>query len=124
MPPLKRALILGDGAAGTIIANKLRLLTDREELEVVVIGNSRMHYFKPDGIQIPLSLKPYKKSVKNPVFLFNAGIQYIRDEVIRIDINQRFVSAKSGKSYDYDYLIIATGNRFTPEDVPGYEGEQ
>ncbi|OWP55951.1 MAG: N-acyl homoserine lactone synthase [Thermoplasmatales archaeon B_DKE] len=119
----KRALILGDGAAGTILSNKLRLLTNKEELEIVVIGNSRQHYFKPDGIQIPFSLKPYRKSVKNPAFLFNSGINYIRDEVIRIDIAQRFVTVKSGKSYDYDYLIIATGNRFTPEDVPGYEGE-
>jgi sulfide:quinone oxidoreductase len=119
----KRALILGDGAAGTIIANKLRLLTDKNELEIVVIGNSKKHYFKPDGIQIPFGLLDYKKSVKNSEFLFNAGVKYIQDDAVRIDVDQRFVSVKSGKSYSYDYLVIATGDRFTPEDVPGYEGE-
>lgn len=119
----KRALILGDGAAGTIMANKLRLLTDKNELEIVVIGNSKQHYFKPDGIQIPFSLKQYKKSVKSTEFLFNSGVKYIHDEVARIDVEQRFVTVRSGKSYAYDYLVIATGNRFSPEDVPGYEGE-
>ena len=95
MSTLKKVLVVGDGAVGTIISNKLRQLTNREELEIVVIGNSRMHYFKPDGVQIPFSLKQYKKSVKNPAFLFNSGIQYIRDEVIRIDINQGFVPSTS-----------------------------
>ena len=47
-------LILGDGAAGTIMANKLRFLTSRENAEITVIGNSKYHYFKPDGIHIPL----------------------------------------------------------------------
>ena len=95
MSTLKKVLVVGDGAVGTIISNKLRQLTNREELEIVVIGNSRMHYFKPDGVQIPCSLKQYKRSVKNPAFLFNSGIQYIRDEVIRIDINQGFVPSTS-----------------------------
>ena len=80
MSNMKRALILGDGAAGTIISNKLRLLTDRNDLEVVVIGNSTKHYFKPDGVQIPFSLKQYKKSVKPTEFLFNSGVQYIPGE--------------------------------------------
>ncbi|MEM0155231.1 MAG: FAD/NAD(P)-binding oxidoreductase [Thermoplasmataceae archaeon] len=119
----KRALILGDGAAGTILANKLRFLTNKNELEIVVIGNSKKHYFKPDGVQIPFGLLDYRKSVKNSEFLFNAGVKYIQDEVVRIDVDQRFVTVKSGKSYSYDYLAIATGDRLTPEDVPGYEGE-
>ena len=123
MSNMKRALILGDGAAGTIISNKLRLLTDRNDLEVVVIGNSTKHYFKPDGVQIPFSLKQYKKSVKPTEFLFNSGVQYIPGEVTRIDVDQRFVTLKSGKSYSYDYLIIATGDRFAPEEIEGYEGE-
>ena len=46
----KRVLILGDGAAGTIMANKLRFHTDRKEVEIVVVGNSPKHYFKPDGV--------------------------------------------------------------------------
>ncbi|MHB8560749.1 MAG: NAD(P)/FAD-dependent oxidoreductase [Thermoplasmataceae archaeon] len=123
MSNVKRALILGDGAAGTIISNKLRLLTDKKDLEIVVIGNSPGHYFKPDGVQIPFGLKQYRKSVKPTEFLFNSGVNYVRDEATGIDVQKRVVTLKSGKSYNYDYLIIATGDRFTPEDVPGYEGE-
>ena len=119
----KRVLILGDGAAGTIMANKLRFHTDRKEVEIVVVGNSPKHYFKPDGVHIPFSLKRYQDSVKPTKFLFNYGIDYMHDDVVKIEPDQRFVYLKSGRRLNYDYLIIATGDRFTPEEVPGYEGE-
>lgn len=119
----KRILILGDGAAGTIMANKMRFHTDMKDVEIVVVGNSPKHYFKPDGVHIPFSLKRYQDSVKPTRFLFNYGIDYVQDEVVKIDVEQRFVYLKSGRRLNYDYLIIATGDRFTPEEIPGYEGE-
>ena len=66
-----RILVLGDGAAGTIISNKLRFLIPTEDADITVIGNSKFHYFKPDGIHIPLGMKRYQDSVKKPEFLFN-----------------------------------------------------
>lgn len=119
----KRILILGDGAAGTLMANKMRFLSSRKEVEIIVVGNSKNHYFKPDGVHIPFKLKRYQDSVKPTEFLFNYGIEYVSDEVTKIDVEQRIVNLKSGRRYTYDYLIIATGNRFAPEEVPGYEGE-
>lgn len=116
-------LILGDGAAGTIMANKLRFLTHREDAEITVIGNSKYHYFKPDGIHIPLGIKDYRDSVKKPQFLFNYGINYVRDSVTGIDVENRNVSTESGRSYTYDYLIIATGDRLVPEEVNGFNEE-
>ncbi len=116
-------LILGDGAAGTIMANKLRFLTSRENAEITVIGNSKYHYFKPDGIHIPLGVKDYRESVKSPQFLFNYGINYVRDTISGIDVENRSVSTVSGKNYTYDYLIIATGDRFVPEEIAGFEKE-
>lgn len=116
-------LILGDGAAGTIMANKLRFLTRKEDAEITVIGNSKYHYFKPDGIHIPLGIKNYKESVKNPKFLFNYGVNYVRDTVAGIDVENRKVTTLSGKDYTYDYLIIATGNRLVPEEIEGFGSE-
>ncbi|MCL4420363.1 MAG: NAD(P)/FAD-dependent oxidoreductase [Candidatus Thermoplasmatota archaeon] len=115
-----KILILGDGASGTIMANKLRFLIPREDADITVLGNSPMHYFKPDGIHIPFGLKMPRDSVKPAKMLFNYGINYIQDEAVKIDVDNRKVNGKSGKEYDYDYLIIGTGDRYTPEDIPGY----
>ena len=113
-------LILGDGAAGTIMANKLRFHSDPSELEINVIGNSPRHYFKPDGVQIPFGFKDYTKSVKPTESLFNYGVKYTRGQITAIDIANSNVRVSDGKTFGYDYLVIATGDRFSPEDIPGY----
>ena len=118
-----RILVLGDGAAGTIISNKLRFLIPTEDADITVIGNSKFHYFKPDGIHIPLGMKRYQDSVKKPEFLFNYGINYVKDTISNIDVQNRKVSTKSGKEHTYDYLIIATGDRLVPEEIPNFAPE-
>lgn len=118
-----KILVLGDGAAGTIISNKIRFLTKQEDVEIIVLGNSKMHYFKPDGIHIPLGIKNYKDSLKKTEFLFNYGITYVRDPATAIDVANQKVTAQSGKVYTYDYLIIATGDRFVTEEIPNFDKE-
>ena len=95
-------LVLGDGAAGIIISNKLRLLTDRERVSISIVGNTPIHYFKPDGIHIPLNLKNYKDSVKPTAFVINPGIEYIRDMATHIDPENRKVTLLGGKTLDYE----------------------
>ncbi|MCL4328083.1 MAG: NAD(P)/FAD-dependent oxidoreductase [Candidatus Thermoplasmatota archaeon] len=120
-PSAKKVLILGDGAAGTMMGNKLRFHSDPSDIQITVLGNSEKHYFKPDGVSIPFGFKDYRNSVKPTRSLFNFGVNYVRETVASIDVKNSTVIASSGKSYFYDYLIIATGDRFAYEDLPGYE---
>lgn len=119
----KKVVIVGDGTAGIAAANKLRFSTTLSELEVTVVGNSSRHFYKADGVLIPFGYRNYRKSVRPTNFLLNYGIDYIKDDVIRIDVKQRAVFLRSGRSMVADYLIIASGNRNAPEELPGYEGE-
>lgn len=118
-----RIIIVGDGSAGIMLANKLRFLLRPREANIAVVGKSTTHYFKSDGISIPVGLKRYRDSVKQTRFLLNSGVDYIEDEIAKVDIEQRSLVGESGRSYSYDYLILASGTRFAYEDVPGYEGE-
>ena len=119
----KRLIVVGDGASGIMLANKTRMLTNNNDVEIVLIGNNRTHFLKEDGAQIAVGLKNYKSSIKDSEFLVNFGISYIRDEVIRIDAANKSVSVKSGKAYDYDFLVLALGGKIFPEGLPGYVGE-
>lgn len=119
----KRVIVVGDGSSGLIAANKLRFHATEKELDIMVIGQTTRHFYKPDGLFIPFGYKNYRHSVKPVEFLLNGGITYVRDEVVRINPEEHLVFLKSGKSYMADYIIIATGNRFASEEVPGYSGE-
>ncbi len=119
----KSVLILGDGSAGIIAANKLRSHAGQDELEITVIGQTPRHFYKPDGLFIPFGYKNYRDSVKPISFLLNQGIDYIDDEIIRLNLDDGIVFLRSGKTYIGDYIIIATGNRYAPEEIPGYDGE-
>lgn len=119
----KKVVIVGDGTAGIVAANKMRFSTTLNELDVTVVGNSSRHFYRADGVLIPFSYRNYRKSVKPTNFLLNYGINYVSDEVIRIDVKQRIVFLRSGKSLVADYLVIATGSKNAPEEMPGYEGE-
>lgn len=119
----KRLIVVGDGASGITLANKTRMLTNNNDVEIVLIGNNSTHFLKEDGTQIAVGLKNYKSSIKESEFLVNYGISYIHDEVIRIDAANKSVSVKSGKAYDYDFLALALGGKIFPEGLPGYVGE-
>jgi len=119
----KSVLILGDGSAGIIAANKLRSHAGEDELEITVIGQTPRHFYKPDGLFIPFGYKNYRDSIKPITFLLNQGVDYIDDEIIRLNLDDGIVFLRSGKSYVGDYIIIATGNRYAPEEIPGYDGE-
>lgn len=119
----KSVIIVGDGSSGLVAANKLRFHATEKELDITVIGDSPRHFYKPDGLFIPFGYKNYRHSVKPVDFLLNGGINYVRDEVVRINAEEHTVFLKSGRSRMADYIIIATGNRFASEEVPGYTGE-
>jgi sulfide:quinone oxidoreductase len=119
-------LILGAGACGSIVANKVTRELRREIAEdkysVTILDKNEMglnpagftfipfHLLAPEDIQ-----RPAKKiiSPRANAFFGDDG------EVIRVDLENRKVSVKSGKEYSYDYLVIATGARLAPEEVPG-----
>lgn len=118
-----KIIIVGDGSAGIMLANRLRFLLRPREASIAVMGKSGSHYFKSDGISIPVGLKRYRDSVKQTKFLMNYGVDYIEDEAANVNVEQRSITGTSGRNYSYDYIIMATGTRFAYEDIPGYEGE-
>jgi sulfide:quinone oxidoreductase len=122
----KNLLILGAGAAGSIVANKvtreLRKEIAEDNYSVTVLDKNDtaynpagytfipFHFLTPENI-----MRPMKKviSPRAEVFFGESG------EVTHIDLGNRKVSVKSGKEYSYDYLLIATGARLAPEVIPG-----
>jgi sulfide:quinone oxidoreductase len=119
----KNVVVVGDGAAGIMTANKIRYLNSEKDARVTLIGNNVKNFCRSDGPQIALRMKKFNESVKPVNFLLNNGVEFVRDEVMQVRPKNRLLYLKSGKKFDYDYLVLAPGLADAPEKLPGYEGE-
>jgi sulfide:quinone oxidoreductase len=43
------------------------------------------------------------------------------DQVANVDVENNRVTCESGTAYDYDYVVLATGSRIRPDQIPGME---
>lgn len=119
----RRVLIIGSGTAAISLANKLRILNNPRELEITVVGTEVRHFCRADGPLVALGLKNYRNSVKDIDFLLNSDVDFVRDEVTGVYPEHRMVTTRSGNSFNYDVLVIATGSASRTELLPGYDGE-
>lgn len=117
---MKKILILGSGAGGTMVATKLRRQLNELEWSITIIDNDEMHHYQPGWLFIPFGIYTAQDCMKPKRDFIPKGVDFVLDEVVHVDTDKRKVDAKKG-SYSYDYLVIATGCRIAPEEVEGLE---
>ncbi len=117
---MKKILILGSGAGGTMMAAKLRKELNELEWSITIIDTDEMHHYQPGWLFIPFGIYSARDCMKPKRDFIPKGVNFVLDEVVHVDADKRTVEAKNG-TYDYDYLVIATGCRIAPEEVEGLE---
>lgn len=116
---MKKILILGAGTAGTIMANKLRKILDRDEWSITIIDKEKTHYYQPGFLFIPFGLYTKNDVVKAKSDFFPVGVNVIYQEIDRVEADQNRVLLTDGKVFEYDFLIVASGAHLSPEETPG-----
>lgn len=116
---MKRLLILGAGTAGTIMANKLAPVLDKNEWEITLVDQEEIHYYQPGFLFIPFGMynrddviKPKRDYLPREVRFILSPIEVIEPEKSRVKLSNRQVLS-------YDVLIVATGSRIRPEETEG-----
>ncbi len=117
---MKKILILGSGAGGTIVANKLRKELSATEWQITIIDNDEMHHYQPGWLFIPFGIYTAEDCMKPKRDFIPRGVNFVLDEVVGVDTDARKVACKRG-DYSYDWLVIATGCRIAPNEVEGLE---
>lgn len=111
---MKRVLIVGGGSGATMLANML----DRRRFEVIVLSKSAQHMFQPALLYVAFK-NANPKILRNERRLLARHVRFVQEPVTRIDLNARTVGTSAGSWYDYDALVVATGVRTDPAQVPG-----
>lgn len=118
---MKKILILGAGTGGTIMANKLAPVLDKNEWQITVVDEDEKHYYQPGFLFIPFNIYNRDDVIKAKRDFFPPGVEVIMSSIEQIQPEVNKVKLKSGKVLPYDYLIIATGSRIHPEEVEGMQ---
>lgn len=110
MSTSKKIVILGAGYAGVVAGRKLNKLFKKDpNVEITLIDKNDAHVLltelhevagnriEPDGIKV--SLEKCFRYTK---------VQVVRDEIYKMDFQNK--KLEGSITYDYDYLIVATGS--------------
>ena len=115
---MKRVVILGSGAGGTMTAAGLRKHLNASEWQITIIDNDEIHHYQPGWLFIPFGVYTAQDCQKPKREFIPSGVEFVLDEVVGVNPQTREVEGKKDK-YKYDWLVVATGCRIMPEEVEG-----
>ncbi|MFQ6124879.1 MAG: NAD(P)/FAD-dependent oxidoreductase [Candidatus Heimdallarchaeota archaeon] len=114
-----KILILGAGVAGVRTALTLEELSQRGELDIVVIDEKAYHLLIPNLHEAATSrISPKAVQIPLEQIFRNKNITFHRAKISEIDLEKKFVLV-SGSRISYDFLIIALGGRTNFYNIPG-----
>ncbi|MFM8913951.1 MAG: FAD-dependent oxidoreductase, partial [Flammeovirgaceae bacterium] len=105
----KQLIIVGAGTAGTMMANKLHLELDSVLWDITVLDRDNQHYYQPGFLFLPFGVYEPKDVVKPKSEYIPKGVNFILEEVDRIEGDNNLLVLKNGKTLEYDVLVMATG---------------
>ncbi len=113
----KTIIVLGGGSGGLVAANELRKRTDKST-RVILIDKAKTHIYAASFIYLMLGKRQVNKIQKELSLLERKGIEFVNDEIVKIDPENKKVKTKKD-NFSYDYLIVSLGAELAPEKVPG-----
>ncbi|MBI2311339.1 MAG: NAD(P)/FAD-dependent oxidoreductase [Betaproteobacteria bacterium] len=118
-----KILIVGGGMGGTILANNLARRLNGElksgGARITMLSASDKHMYQPGLLYLAVGRMTPDELYRDQAGLLEPGIEFHVDPAEEFQLDHNRVKTKSGKLYDYDTLVIATGSRMYPEGIPG-----
>lgn len=118
---MKKLVILGAGTAGTMIANHLVKKLPSKEWQMTIVDQYESHYYQPGFLFLPFGIYQEKQVVKPKRQFIPQQFNFIVSKVEKIVTEENKVQLSNGDALAYDILIVATGVKIVPSQVPGMD---
>ena len=115
---MKNVVILGAGYAGLTTLKGLKKAVKAGEVKVTLVNKNSYHYDTVNLHEVSAGNIPAKDICIDIKDVVVPGVEFVQDEVIKIDTEKKLVLTKKHE-LDYDVLVIGLG--FQPETF-GIEG--
>src|SRR6056297_4019259 len=113
-----RIVIIGAGAAGTALAN--RLVRRLEGADITLIDPRRAHLYQPGLSLVAAGLKPAGYVVSETTDWLPSGVNLVAEAVAAVDPEAKTVSTSGGQTLGYDWLIVAPGLVLDNDAIEGF----
>ena len=113
-------VILGGGFGGLSAANELREHLPASEATITVIDKKDWFMVGFAKLWIINGTRTFEDSVGSLNELSKKEINFIKDEILEIDLNKKIVKTTSHE-IAYDFLIVSMGAVLVPQNIPGLE---
>ena len=117
----KRILILGAGFGGLAAATMLRKGLDPDH-RIIIVDRKKSFMMGLVKLWILEGSRKLEESQTPLEMLNRKGIEYLNDEVAKIDTTSDRVETRDNGWIEYDYLIVALGAELAPDRISGFSG--
>ncbi len=115
---MKHVVIVGGGAAGVSVAARLRRLAGGA-LDIVIVDPSEYHYYQPALTLVGAGAYQLAKTRRAAQSLAPSGVKWERDAAHSFDPAENRITLASGKTLEYDYLVVCPGVDLNWEKIEG-----
>ncbi|AGK60247.1 hypothetical protein Asulf_00213 [Archaeoglobus sulfaticallidus PM70-1] len=119
---MKNIVIIGGGVGGTLVSNylshKLKEEIREGKTKITLISDRDKQLYEPGLLYMIFNRMEEGELFKELTYLLDPMIDLKIERATKIVADENYVETEKGR-YDYDYLVIATGSRIVPEEVPG-----
>ncbi|KNG91886.1 pyridine nucleotide-disulfide oxidoreductase [Pseudaestuariivita atlantica] len=113
-----RIVIVGAGAAGTALAN--RLVRRLNGASVTIVDPRQEHLYQPGLSLVAAGLKPPAYVVSSTADWLPSGVTWVQASVVAVDPETKAVSTSNGEVLDYDWLVLSPGLVLDHDAIDGF----
>ncbi len=117
-PTRAKIVIVGAGAAGTALAN--RLVGRLDGAEITLLDARKQHLYQPGLSLVAAGLKPASYTISETTDWLPAAVTLVEEEAIEIDPEARVVTGSGGTRLSYDFLVVAPGLKLDWDAIDGF----
>ncbi|MGB7432749.1 MAG: FAD-dependent oxidoreductase, partial [Ahrensia sp.] len=113
-----RILIIGAGAGGTALAN--RLVSRLDGADITILDPRAEHLYQPGLSLVAAGLKPADYVVSKTTDWLPSGVKLIAEAAAAIDPEAKTVATSGGQKIAYDFLVVAPGLVLDHDAIEGF----
>lgn len=114
-----RIVIIGAGAGGTSLAN--RLVERLDGAAITLIDPRPQHLYQPGLSLVAAGLKPADYVISQTTDWLPDGVTLIAEKAAAIDPEAKTVSTEGGQTVNYDFLVVAPGLIQDYDAIEGFD---